>query len=569
MGTFSSSDQYFALKSNNIYLEIGSANYPTGELVGQFIQVNGSQTFSPPAAPPAIDLSSVSQSDAARFLMQATFGPTLNDIKTVVSQGYSQWIANQMALPATSHLAATRADAAAFPNTGMYPITADNRQAAWWKTVVTAPDQLRQRVAFALSEIFVVSDVASTLQDQPEALANYCDLLAGDAFGNFRNLLEDVTLSPVMGNYLNMLRIFPANPAAGAAADENYARELMQLFTIGLNQLHPDGTLALDANGLPIPTYDQATIVQTANLMTGWSYQSTLANPDFDGGAADWYDPMQPYPAYHDNSQKTIVGGVVVPAGEGAAADLKLELDTLFNHPDTGPFVCRQLIQRLVTSNPSSGYVYRVAQVFADDGSGTRGNLGAVVKAILLDYEARSQSLVRGDGFGKLKEPLLRQTALYRAFNAASQNGRFAIFNADQSLGQAALRSPTVFNFFPPDFVLPGVLAQAGLYAPEFQIMTAVTSITATNCLYNAIYPPATPDASTLVPDLSSLASAPDNTTMVGMLSLLFDGGNMTTAASQRIVSALVSLPSSALPSDKARAALELTATAPGGAIQQ
>jgi hypothetical protein len=254
---------------------------------------------------------------------------------------------------------------------------------------------------------------------------------------------------------------------------------------------------------------------------------------------------------------------------KGAAADLKLELDTLFNHPDTGPFICRELIQRLVASNPSPGYLYRVAQVFADDGGGIRGNLGAVVKAILLDYEARSPSLLSGGGFGKLKEPLLRQTALYRAFNATSQTGRFAIFNADQSLGQAALRSPTVFNFFPPDYVPPGALAQAGLYAPEFQILTAVTAITAANCVYGAIYTPASPGASTLILDLSSLTSAPDSATMVGTLNLLFDAGNMTSAASQRIISALASLPSSALPSDQARAALELAATAPGGAVQQ
>ena len=312
-----------------------------------------------------------------------------------------------MGMAGTSHLAATRADAAAFPNTGTFAIVQANRQAAWWKISATAPDQLRQRVAFALSEIFVTSDVASSLANQPEALANYYDMLAADAFGNFRQLLQDVTLSPVMGNYLNMLRNAPANAAKGTSADENYAREVMQLFTIGLNLLNPDGSLQLDGTGQPIPTYTQATIVQTANVLTGWSYFSTAAKPSFTGGAADWYNPMMLYPAYHDNTQKVIVGNVVVPANEGGAADLKLELDTLFNHQNTGPFICRELIQRLVTSNPSPGYIYRVAQVFAHDSNGTRGNLNAVVKAILLDPEARADSLLTNAGYGKLKEPLL------------------------------------------------------------------------------------------------------------------------------------------------------------------
>lgn len=568
-GGFSSSDMIGALKAGNIYVEIGSANYPAGELVGQFIAGSGSQTFSPPAAPPAIDLSTVTPTDAARFLTQATFGPTTSDIASLPSTGYAAWIASQMALPASSHLAATRADAAAFPNSGQYPVTANNRQAAWWKTVVNAPDQLRQRVAFALSEIFVVSDAASSLANQPEALANYYDMLARDSFGSFRQLLQDVTLSPVMGNYLNMLRSRPANPVTGTSADENYAREIMQLFTIGLNQLNPDGSLKLDASGQPIPTYDNTTIVQTANVFTGWAYNSTATNPSFGGGAADWYNPMMLYPAYHDNTKKTIVGGVVLPANEGGAADLKAELDTLANHPNTGPFICRELIQRLVTSNPSPGYIYRVAQVFANDGTGTRGSLGAVVKAILLDYEARSLAVISNAGYGKLKEPLLRQTAVYRAFNATSQNGRYAIFGADQTLAQAAVRSPTVFNFFLPNFVPAGTMAAAGLFGPEFQITTASTAITTANTLYNSVYTPTTPGANTLVLDLSSLTSAPNNAAMVATLNLLFGGNSMSAAATQRIITALAALPSTTLPSDRAKAALELVVTAPGGAVQQ
>ena len=569
-GTYSSFDLLNALKTGNIYVEIGSATYQTGELTGQFIQAAGSQTFSAPGTPPVINLNNPSQTDAARFLAQATFGPTSSDITNVVTVGYSQWLTNEMALPETSHLAATRADAAAFPNTGQYPVTPNDRQAAWWKLAVTAPDQLRQRVGFALSEIFVVSDVASTLAEQPEALANYYDMLASDAFGNYRQLLQDVTLSPVMGNYLNMLRNAAANPAKGTSADENYAREVMQLFTIGLNLLNPDGTLRLDSFGQPIPTYTNTTIVQTANVFTGWAYHSTAASPSFSGGAADWYNPMMLYPAYHDNTQKTVVGGVVIPANEGGTADLKLELDALFNHQNTGPFICRELIQRLVTSNPSPGYIYRVAQVFANDGTGTRGNLAAVVKAILLDYEARSPGMVTSNAsYGKLKEPLLRQTSLYRAFNANSLENRFPIFTPDQNLGQAALRSPTVFNFFLPNYVPSGSLAAAGLFGPEFQITTAATAITVANTFYSAVYTSATPSASTVTLDLSALTAAPDLPTMVNLLNLLLCGGNLSGAAQQQILASLQALPTSTTALAKAQFALELVVTATAGAIQQ
>jgi uncharacterized protein (DUF1800 family) len=566
-----------ALKSGNIYIEIDSQDYPTGELLGQFIAMGASQVFTAPAAPPAIDLSNPSAGEAARFLQEASFGPKAADITSVMSLGYAQWITNQMALPATSHLAATRADAAAFPNSGTTPILPINRQAAWWLNSVTGADQLRQRVAFALSEIFVVSDAATSLSGQPEALANYYDMLANDAFGNFRQLIQDVTLSPVMGNYLNMLRNAAANPTKGTSADENYARELMQLFTIGLVYLNPDGTLQLDSTGQPIPTYTNATIVQTANVLTGWAYYSTGTNPSFNGATADWYDPMMLYPAYHDNTQKTIVplkaGGpaVILPANEGGTADLKAELDTLFNHQNTGPMFCKELIQRLVKSNPSPGYVYRVAQVFANDGTGTRGNLAAVVKAILLDYEARSPSLIGTAGSGKLKEPILRQTALYRAFNASAQTGRFAITTSTANLGQMALSSPTVFNFFLPDYVPPGTLASAGLYGPEYQITTATTAISVPNVLYNAVYTSTTPSSTTIVLDLSSLTSVSGNTTqaLISAMSQYFCGGAMSTQMQQQITAGLAALPTSAQPLDRARFALELTVTSPEGAIQQ
>ena len=574
-GTYSADAILSAIKSGNLFVEIGSQNYPTGELTGVFQQSTGTQVFSAPSAPPAVDLTNLSPNLVSRFLIQSTFGSTQNDINAVTNQGYVAWINSQMALPATSHLAGTRADAAIFPNTGQYPITQNNRLAGWWKISTTAPDQLRQRVALALSEIFVVSDVASTLNQQPEALANYYDTLSKDAFGNFRQLLQDVTLSPVMGNYLNMLRNAAAIPSKGTSADENYAREIMQLFTIGLNYLNPDGTLVLDATGQPIPTYSNTSIIQTANVLTGWAYNSTSANPSFTGGSADWYNPMMAYQTYHDVTLKTLIAisptsaPVIVPANGTAAVDLKLLLDTLTNHQNTGPFITKRLIQRLVTSNPSPGYIYRVSQVFANDGTGTRGNLAAVVKAILLDYEARSPAMLSISSYGKVKEPLLRQTALDRAFGAQAVNGRIPVFSTDSTLGQTALRSPTVFNYFLPEYTPPGTLASAGLLAPEFQITTATTALTVPNALYSIVYTSTTPSISTPVLNLTSLTSAPDNAALVNTLNTLLCGGNMSTVASNRILSSLNALPSTSKAIDRAQAALELVVSTQLGAVQQ
>ncbi len=377
-GTSSKADLIAALKAGRITVSIDTASYPTGELEGPFVKSNATGVFTAPAAPPAVNLSSVTAQDASRFLMQATFGPTTADINALMQKGYTTWINEQMAVPASSHRAATMADFTQYvqSTTATLPTGAD-RQAAWWKIVQTGPDQLRQRVAFALSEIFVISDQNGTINAWQEGAANYYDILVNGAFGNFRTLLENVTLSPMMGIYLSSLR--NAKAAGTAMPDENYAREVMQLFTIGLNELQPDGTLKLAPTGLPIPTYTQDTIVQTAKIFTGWSFYSNAATPNFRGGTADYISPMMLYPAFHEDAQKTIVGNKIIPANQGGAKDLKDTLDTLSDHPNTGPFICRQLIQRLVTSNPSPGYVYRVAQVFANNGAGVRGDLGAVV----------------------------------------------------------------------------------------------------------------------------------------------------------------------------------------------
>ena len=574
-GQLTAADELAALKEGRVYAVIDSKTHPNGEIRAQFIRSAGSQKFTPPPPPPPLPKPPMTDKDAARFLTQATFGPTRAEITALVEKKYlGTWIDEQMAMPPSTHRDATRADFEAFPPATPNPkarVSNGNRQNAWWKLTLTGRDQLRQRVAFALSEILVVSDVNDVLAGNPEALANYYDLLERDAFGNFRQLLEDVTLSPVMGAYLSHLRNAKADPKLATSADENYAREVMQLFTIGLNQLQPDGTLRLGADGLPIPTYDQGVIVETARVFTGWGFYSTIPKPTLRGGPANYFERMMLYPDAHDDGAKTIVGGVKLPAGQGGAKDLKDALDTLFNHPNTGPFICRQLIQRLVTSNPSPGYVYRVSQVFARNGVGQRGDLGAVVRAILLDYEARSPALLDHIGYGKLKEPLLRATALFRAFDLKARTSRYNLTNPEGALAQAALRSPTVFNFFEPDYVLPGTLAAAGLHAPDYQILTDTTAITVPNFLYNYIYTPAQPKDEQLVLNLEPLlplAKTPGP--LLDYLDLVLCSGNMSAKARADITAALEALPPlNTSDLDRVKLALHLTVISPDAAIQR
>lgn len=592
IGIYSAADLLAALKAGRISVSIDTVKHPAGELVGGFVRNSGSIIFLPPAPAPAIDLSSLTPAAASRFLQHATFGPAPADITDLVNKGYVAWLDAQMALPATPHRAYTMDDFSAnahegqgAPVGGVYPYPGGtHRQAAWWKVVLTAPDQLRQRVALALSEIFVVSDQEPTVNTWQEGTANYYDVLVANSFGNFRTLLEQVTLHPIMGAYLSTIRNGRATfePSTGLQltfANENFAREIMQLFTIGLNELNPDGTLRLDATGQPIPTYDQDTVVETAKVFTGWGFFSTDGARDFrtTGGnrPGDWLIPMMLYPEQHDDTAKTILGGRVLPAAQGGAKDLKDTLDTLFAHPNTGPFIVRQLIQRLVTSNPSPGYVYRVAQVFANNGTGVRGDLGAVIRALLLDYEARSPALLADIGHGKLKEPLLRASAVLRAFGATSDSGRYNI-DAYPGLVQAPLRAPTVFNFFPPDYARPGALASAGLQSPEFQILTDTSGITMPNFFHLFIYniKPAVPsdEARQVIylrlDPILPLARTP--VALVDHFNLLFCAGTMSDATHARIVAALYAMPATTATDDaeRVRAALYLVVNCPDGAIQ-
>jgi uncharacterized protein (DUF1800 family) len=345
-------------------------------------------------------------------------------------------------------------------------------------------------MALALSEILVVSEVGP-LWRQPLAVAAYNDTLVRNAFGNFRELMEDVTLTPAMGAYLSMLGNQKPDAELNIRSDENYARELMQLFSIGLVQLNPDGTAKLDPDGVPLPTYDQSIIEGFARVFTGWHYAGAAKFELARRTNETQVIPMQAYPEQHDTDAKTLLSypGVqkpVLPAGQSPQQDLADALDNVFNHPNVAPFISKQLIQRLVRSNPSPEYVARVAAKFEDDGHGERGNLAAVVKAILLDPEARTAPV--DDTGGKLKEPLLRLVQFWRAYDAAAPNGEYRFDEVAEVFGQGPLLSPSVFNFFSPAYAPPGEIDDRGLVAPEMQIVTEYHATTVANFFYDQIF---------------------------------------------------------------------------------
>ena len=409
----------------------------------------------------------------------------------------------------------------------------------------------------------------------------------------------------MMGRYLSSLRNSKADPNTGTTPDENYAREVMQLFTIGLVRLQPDGTLVLGADGLPIPTYNQKTVTEMAKVFTGWAYPST-SRTAFRTGARNYISPMQLFDLSHDDTAKDIspIRAAPIPAGQGGTNDLRDALDALVNHDNTGPYIAKQLIQRLVTSNPSPAYIYRVAQVFQQQKSSST-QLGAVVRAILTDWEARSPAVAANLTYGKLKEPLLRLTALLRGFNARASNGRYLgqqvmvnglpitgttqipaaassittvssatlLTNVQNTLAQAALRSPTVFNFYHPDYVLPGPLAAAGLVVPEFEITDDNFAITVPNAFRSfalANVPTTNAAPSTLPLDLAyELTLVSNPAALVDHLNTLLAAGNMSAAARTRIVTALTTLPTKTTSLERAQTAVFLAVTSPAAAVQK
>lgn len=436
-----------------------------------------------PAAGGGTGQAAPTPSEAARLLTQATFGPTPASLQAVQNAGVNGWLTQQTntASSGLSHQAYLdqRLAQLVAANPGA-SLNANHFYESWWRQASSGPDELRQRTAFAYSQIFVISLVDPNIDVR--GAGSYYDMLTRNAFVNFRTLLEDVTLHPMMGRYLTFLGNQKEDTAGTRTPDENYAREVMQLMTIGLSELNADGTPRLNSTGQAIPTYTPADISGLAKVFTGISwYHPTPTNTTFFGGNRNNDREVRAmifYPQFHSTSQKVFLGRTIpASATVDVAGDLRIALDTLFNHPNVGPFIAQRLIQQMVTSNPSTAYVGRVAAVFNNNGSGTRGDMGAVVRAILTDTEART--LPTSASYGKLREPVIRVTNWIRAFGATSASGGYFITStsSNQSLGQSPLASPSVFNFWRPGFTPPSTteLGSRLLLAPEFQIVDEVT----------------------------------------------------------------------------------------------
>jgi uncharacterized protein (DUF1800 family) len=458
----------------------------------------------------------LSTSAAARLLEQSTWGVTPQLLSHVQAVGMQTFLDEQFAAPISTYPAPGANDDMSFV------------QQRFFTNALAGQDQLRQRVAWGLSQIMVSSAVKV---NDPSAFVLWQNMFQNDAFGNFSTLLTDVTLSPVMGNYLDMVN--NDKPGNGVDPNENYAREVMQLFSIGLEQLNQDGTQQLDGSGIPIPTYDQDTIEGFAHTFTGWTYPTKpgatahFRNPEYYGG------PMIPFDSHHDTGSKLLLNGVTLPAGGTTQGDLTAALQNIFNHPNVGPFISKQLIQRLVTSNPSPEYVARVAGVFNDNGSGVRGDLKAVVAAILLDEEAR-----RGDdpaqaqpADGHLKEPVLFITNLLLAMNATSDGAGLADRASDMK--QPPFFSPTVFNFYHPDHVIQGTT----LLGPEFEILNTSTAISRINFVNSLVYGQVSSTTTVNLSEYVPLAAAPDQ--LVDAVAAVMLHGQMSSDTRGTLISTL------------------------------
>jgi uncharacterized protein (DUF1800 family) len=524
----------------------------------------------PPPAPVASERPSAS--DAARFLTQATFGiQSTAQISQLQEKGFALWLWEQFntgTLLHTSYL--DQQKLRNLDDKGLPYADEEMSYEAIWQQWLYGADQLRARMAFALSQIVVISNIAPDIE--PYAMSSYMDMLNRNAFGNYRQVLKSATLHPAMGYYLNMINSQRDDPEAGTHPNENYAREVLQLFSIGLAKLNQDGSQQLDAAGKPIPTYDESVVQGFAKAFTGWSYPNATAFDDANVDVPEaWTSPMKPFSAEHSPEAKKLLNGVTLPAGQSPEQDMDAAIDNIFNHPNMAPFVCRQLIQRLVTSNPSKTYLSRVAGVFNNNGSGVRGDLRAVVSAILLDAEARAATPAAN--FGKQREPVVRFANFLRATNAKASNGLNAIHyldNADDGLGQSPLLSPSVFNFFSPNYRPAGPIAQAGLVAPEFQITTETTVVGGlnffANLFNNGSYGYDAFELKLNFAPMDALAANPD--ALIAELNALYFNYAMGSKLQTRMKTMLSALPANA-PRQRVKAALILTSLSPEYIIQK
>ena len=547
----------------------GGASGPSGTSLATVSGAGGEQ----PDAPAAADRPS--SEDAARFLTQATFGiKSVDEIETLRVDGYERWLWRQFNAPTMLHTSYLD-----------WQRQRDEKQRAKdemsyeaiWQQWLTGEDQLRARVSFALSQIFVISNIAPDLR--PYAMSSYMDLLNRNAFGNYRTLLEEVTLHPAMGYYLNMVESEKDDDKRGIHPNENYAREVLQLFSIGLVQLNVDGSIRFGSDGKPLPTYGEAQVKGFARAFSGWTFASQDPANDHSFHKADenldsnWTTPMRAFPTRHSPEEKTLLNGTVLAAGQSPEKDLADALDNIFNHPNVGPFIGRQLIQRLVTSNPSPAYIARVARRFNDNGAGVRGDLRAVVRAVLLDPEARDVALARSGNFGKQREPVIRFANFLRGLNAKSASGINAIHyldSSDDGLGQSPLLAPSVFNFYSPNYRQAGAIARAGLYAPEFQITTETTVVGSLNFFAsrfkNGGYGWGDHRLAFDYAPLEALADDP--AAFTEHLNRLFFASQMSTATRARMEKMLAALPARDA-KRRVRAALTLTSISPDFVIQK
>jgi uncharacterized protein (DUF1800 family) len=512
---------------------------------------------------PATDIPAT-DAEASRFLTQATFGPTDADVALVRTIGYSNWIHRQLTTPTT------RAYPYMMALTGGLAKNHGRRMDRHLHTFMTAPDQLRQRMAFALSQIFVISAQHPSLisDPSPQHFAAYWDMLANGAFGEYATLLGQVTHHIAMGKYLSHFRNRKAGP--GREPDENYAREVMQLFSVGLFELALDGSRVLDTAGQPIPAYTQATITDLAKVFTGFAY-GTASNTNIFSGSYGAYAPMRCLDVEHDMTHKVLIGDTAFPAGRGCAVEVRDALNLLAAHPNAAPFLSRILIQRFTTSNPSPAYIRRVAQKFRNNGDNESGDLGAVIRQILLDPEARRYPPVAG--FGKIREPLLRTTALLRAWPFAlpsiDANNNLPMARNSVHGTQTPLNAPSVFNFYLPDFQPPGALQNDGIYAPELMGFDESSSFAAINTLAQYGFSFYVGGNTTVVRpyiDLDALAALPD-ARKIDEVDRRMLGGTMSAGMRAILAEMLAGL--GADQRDKARSLILLTAASPEYALQR
>jgi|SRR5579871_1053524 len=484
---------------------------------------------------------------AARFLDQATWGPTPASIAQLQQMGIDNWLNGQFALNTSDLPDQPIVGADGKPNRNMAPV-----QAAFFRNAVNGQDQLRQRVAFALSEIWVVS--AQSGVHPAYAYPPYWRLLRDNAFGNYRDIIKAMTLSPAMGRFLNMANNNQGDPAKGTAANENYARELMQLFTLGLKRLNPDGSPVVGASQIPVPTFDQTVVSNMAKILTGWTYPTaTGATPKHDN-TQYFIGQMYAVERNHDTSQKTIFGNVVIPAGQTAEQDLESLLDALMQQNTMASFVSQQLIEHLVTSNPSPGYIERVSNVFLNNGDGVRGDMQAVIRAILTDEEARANDnpdTPVNPNFGHLREPVLFLANILRGLNATiGQDNLVNRYAA--SMSQNLFNAPSVFSYFSPQY-----RTAKGLVGPEFQIFSTATAADRADAVNAALYH-ATLDGTTSVSLSPFVQQATSTDALMDYISYVFLHHTMSPVLTQQATDAANAAGNSEA---KARAALYVILT--------